>query len=75
MGMIGIFQEFTRIQVLNSTGTKCMTIVFYIFNKAFAGTPELGLACAASIILALFIALLTKLNFAISRKWVTYDVE
>lgn len=75
MGMIGIFQEFTRIQVLNPTGTKCMTIVFYIFNKAFAGTPELGLACAASIILALFIALLTKLNFAFSRKWVNYDVE
>ncbi len=75
MGMIGIFQEFTRIQVLNSSGTKCMTIVFYIFNKAFAGTPQLGLACAASIILALFIALLTKLNFAFSRKWVNYDVE
>ncbi len=75
MGMIGIFQEFTRIQVLNPNGTMCMTIVFYIFNKAFSGTPQLGQACAASIILALIIALLTKLNFTMSRKWVTYDVE
>ena len=75
MGLIGIFQEFTRIQVLNPTGEKCMTIVFYVYNKAFSGTPEVGIACAASIILALFIAFVTKLNFWLSKKWVNYDVE
>lgn len=75
MGLIGIFQEFTRISVINSGGDMCMTIVFYIFNKAFKGTPEMGVACAASIVLALFIFLLTRLNFYLSKKWVNYDVE
>ena len=56
-------------------GEKCMTIVFYIFNKAFRGSPQMGVACAASMILALFIFLLTRLNFWLSKKWVNYDVE
>ncbi len=75
MGLIGIFQEFTRISVINAGGEKCMTIVFYIFNKAFRGSPHMGVACAASMILALFIFLLTRLNFWLSKKWVNYDVE
>ncbi len=75
MGLIGIFQEFTRISVINAGGEKCMTIVFYIFNKAFRGSPQMGVACAASMILALFIFLLTRLNFWLSKKWVNYDVE
>ena len=74
MGMIGIFQEFTRIQVINNTGNKCMTVVFYIYNAAFAGTPDIGVACAASMILAILIFILTKLNFTFSKKWVNYDV-
>ena len=72
--MIGIFQEFTRIQVINNTGNKCMTVVFYIYNAAFAGTPDMGVACAASMILAILIFILTKLNFTFSKKWVNYDV-
>lgn len=75
MGLIGIFQEFTRISVINPGGERCMTIVFYIFNKAFRGSPQMGVACAASMILALFIFLLTRLNFFFSRKWVNYDVD
>ena len=72
MGLIGIFQEFTRISVINAGGEKCMTIVFYIFNKAFRGSPQMGVACAASMILALFIFLLTRLNFFFSRNYAFY---
>ena len=75
VGLIGVFQEFTRIQVLDAGGTKCLTMVFYVYNAAFAGTPAVGIACAASIILALFIGFLTFLNFRMSKKWVNYDAE
>ena len=74
MGLIGIFQEFTRIQVLGGY-TKCNTIVYYIYEHGWGGTPQMGIACAASVILALLIFGLTKLNFALSKKWVTYDVD
>ena len=39
------------------------------------GTPDAGVGCAASIILALLVALLTKLHFTISTKWVSYDAS
>lgn len=74
MGSIGIFQEFTRIRVLNG-GTKCNTIVYYIYTHGWSGTSQMGVACAASVILALFIFGLTKLNFSLSKKWVNYDVD
>lgn len=74
MGLIGIFQEFTRIQVLNG-GTKCNTIVNYIYTHGWSGTSQMGIACAASVILALLIFGLTKLNFSLSKKWVNYDVD
>ena len=74
MGLIGIFQEFTRIQVLGGY-TKCNTIVYYIYEHGWGGTPQMGIACAASVILALLIFGLTKLNFSLSKKWVNYDVD
>ena len=74
MGLIGVFQEFTRIQVLNG-GTKCNTIVNYIYTHGWSGTSQMGVACAASVILALLIFGLTKLNFSLSKKWVNYDVD
>lgn len=75
MGTIGVLQEFTRIQVLDSTGAKCTTVVFYVYKKMLVGTPAAGIGCAASIILALLVALLTKLHFTISKKWVSYDAS
>lgn len=75
MGTIGVLQEFTRIQVLDSTGAKCTTVVFYVYKKMLVGTPDAGVGCAASIILALLVALLTKLHFTISKKWVSYDAS
>ena len=74
MGLIGIFKECTRIQVLNG-GTKCNTIVNYIYTHGWSGTSQMGVACAASVILALLIFGLTKLNFSLSKKWVNYDVD
>ena len=73
MGTIGVLQAFTRIQVLDPKGQKCLTAVFYIYKESIGGS-RYGVGCAASIILALIIAGLTKLNFSLSKKWVNYDV-
>ena len=73
MGSIGVLQAFTRIQVLDPNGQKCLTAVFYVYKEGIAGSAY-GVACAASVVLALIIAALTKLNFVMSKKWVNYDV-
>jgi multiple sugar transport system permease protein len=73
MGTIGVLQSFTRIQVLDPQGQKCLTAVFYIYKESIAGS-RYGVGCAASIVLALIVAGLTKLNFTLSKKWVNYDV-
>lgn len=72
MGMIGIFQEFTRIQIVNNGYNYCPTMVGFIYQNRDSNA---GVACAASVILALFIFALTRLNFFFSKKWVTYDVD
>lgn len=72
MGMIGIFQEFTRINIVTDGYNYCPTMVGYIYKFR---DDNAGLACAASVILALFIFGLTRLNFFFSKKWVTYDVD
>ena len=72
MGTIGVLQSFTRIQVLDPQGQKCLTAVFYIYKESIAGS-RYGVGCAASIVLALIVAGLTKLNFTLSKKWVNYD--
>ena len=72
MGMIGIFQEFTRINIVSSGYNYCPTMVGYIYKFR---DDNAGLACAASVVLALFIFGLTRLNFLFSKKWVNYDVD
>ncbi|HBB05528.1 MAG TPA: hypothetical protein DCZ41_02930 [Firmicutes bacterium] len=72
MGMIGIFQEFTRINIVSNGYNYCPTMVGFIYRYR---DDNAGVACAASVILALFIFTLTRLNFYFSKKWVTYDVD
>lgn len=74
-GIIGALQEFARPQILSSSGgpdNSGITVVFYLFRRAFS-YYEMGPASAAAWILALFIVLLTVINFAVSRLWVNYD--
>lgn len=85
VGMIGCLQEFARFQAINSVNSNLisqtgpndsgLTIVFYIYNKAFAESGGLGQAAAASWILALATILLTAFSFYGSRKWVYNDGE
>ena len=77
-GLIGALQEFTRPQMIgggqgagpNNDG---LTIVFYIYRRAFVYNNQMGEAAAAALILAIFILIITGINFVVSKKWVSYD--
>ena len=75
MGTMGSLQEFTRIQIISPTGKDglCLTGVFYIYREAFQYT-NVGVACAASLVLTAIIVLITRLHFYLSKKWVSYEV-
>lgn len=77
-GLIGSLQEFTRPQMIgggqgagpNNDG---LTIVFYIYKRAFEYNNQMGAAAAAAVVLALFILIITAINFVVSKRWVNYD--
>ncbi|MGY4706737.1 carbohydrate ABC transporter permease [Candidatus Bipolaricaulota sp. J31] len=75
ISMIGAFQLFTQVFILyvGNPGPRdsAMTIVFYIFEKAFR-EYYMGLASAAAYILFGIIFILTLIQFRLSRRWVFY---
>ncbi len=77
-GLIGALQEFTRPQVIGGEGgagpnSDGLTIVFYVYRNAFSYDGTMGIAAAAALILAILILIVTVINFAVSKKWVSYD--
>ena len=77
MGLIGAMQAFAVQNILanNTTGPDDagLTAVFYIYRNIFSYVNTMGIAAAASWLLAIAIALVTSLNFFLSRYWVNYD--
>ena len=77
-GLIGALQEFTRPQIIgggqgagpNNDG---LTIVFYIYRRAFEYNNQMGEAAAAALILSVLILCVTAVNFVVSKRWVSYD--
>lgn len=76
-GLIGALQEFTRIQIIsgNDAGPNNdgLTIVFYVYRRAFVYNNQMGNASAAALFLVLIISLISAINFIASKKWVKYD--
>lgn len=78
-GLIGSLQDFSRFQMMagdsGGPGNAGLTAVFYIWQMAFRynTTMGMGYASAASIIVAVMIGLVTLINFALSKLWVSYD--
>ena len=75
ISMIGAFQLFTQVFILyvGTPGPRysAMTIVFYIFEKAFR-EYYMGVASAAAYVLFGIIFVLTLIQFRLSRRWVFY---
>ena len=74
-GLIGCLQGFTQYQIMtNGNPSNTMMPVLLIFK--YSGNDYgafYGLASAMAIVLGLIIALLTGINFLVSRKWVYYE--
>ena len=83
VGLIGALQEFTRFQAINAVNSNLisptgpndsgLTIVFYLYNKAFGEAGGLGEAAAVSWVLTIMTIVLTAINFLGSKKWVYSD--
>lgn len=74
-GIIGALQEFARPQILSSGGgpdNTGVTVVFYLYRCIF-DYFEMGYAAATAWLLAIFIVILTVINFTVSKLWVNYD--
>lgn len=72
-------QEQTVMQIISNNGTgpedRALTPVYYIWKMGFQASASrgFGVACALSWIVALGIMGLTKLNFWLSKFWVSED--
>ncbi|MBR1741724.1 MAG: sugar ABC transporter permease [Lachnospiraceae bacterium] len=70
--LIGGFQVFVEVQVMTGNGGtnySAATIVYYLYDKAFAHN-QLGYGCAVAVILAIIIFIITALNFTFQDRWV-----
>ncbi len=76
-GLIGALQEFTRSQIISGDGAgpnnDGLTIVFYVYRRAFVYNNQMGNAAAAALVLAVLITIVSAINFVVSKKWVSYD--
>ncbi len=74
-GLIGALQEFARPQIIDASGGPNgagLTVVFYLYQQGFQ-YYHMGIASATAWLLAIMILVLTVINFAVSRLWVSYD--
>jgi multiple sugar transport system permease protein len=76
-GLIGSLQAFAVTNILGNNGTgpddAGLTVVFYVYRNIFSYVNKMGVAAAASWMLAIVITILTSLNFYASKYWVNYD--
>ena len=82
MLLLGALQEQALMQILAGTinggegpGGKAVTLVYYIYRMAYNYpiAMGMGMSCALSWLTAIFILLVTRLNFWLSKFWVSYD--
>ena len=79
MNLITAMQEMTVMQVITTNGVgpgnRAVSLVYLIYRMAFNYTISMGMgmACALSWVAALFILLVTRVNFRLSKLWVHYD--
>lgn len=74
-GLIGCLQGFTVFQVMTNgspSNTMMPVLLIYKYSGGDYGSFY-GLASAMALVLGVIIALITGLNFLISKKWVYYE--
>ena len=77
--LIAAMQEMQLMQVLATNGPgpgfAAITMVYYMYRMTGAAimVDGFGMACAMGWIIALLIMLITRIQFWLSKKWVSYD--
>ena len=75
INVIYSFQAFGEINILTlgGPGRATTTMVYSIFETAFVGTPQRGLASAQAYILAVMVITMSFINFATANRRVHYQ--
>jgi multiple sugar transport system permease protein len=75
--LINAFQSFTQAFVISggkgSPADSTLLYTMYIYMRGFGPSLEMGYASAMAWVLVLIIALLTAVNFIMSKYWVFYS--
>lgn len=71
--MIAALQTFAEVYVLKGTEDSTLTILSYIYEKAFRSF-EMGYAAALSGFLIVIILVVTVVQLRLQKKWVNYDL-
>lgn len=76
LSIIGSFQMFTSAFIITEGGPMNTTYMFayFLYQKAFKDY-QMGYASAMAWILLVIIAVLTGINFLVSKYWVFYEAE
>lgn len=70
-GIIGNLQDFTRYSLVGDyykANGSYITIAYYLYHYMDSDTLDLGLACAASWVLALIVMVVTVTQYVVNRK-------
>ncbi|GMK45406.1 ABC transporter permease [Paenibacillus glycanilyticus] len=76
LGIIGSFQMFTSAFIVTQGGPINSTYMYalFLYEKAFKHY-QMGYASALAWILLVIVALMTAINFLVSRYWVFYETD
>lgn len=76
MNLIAALQEQALFQLINTSATGPnfwgLTLTYQMYRLMNVNL-QYGLSCAMSWFIGIFILIVTKINFALSKKWVSYD--
>jgi multiple sugar transport system permease protein len=74
--IIGSFRVFTPAFIITGGAPLDTTLFYtvYLYNRAFE-TFQMGYASAMAWVLLAIIAVLTAINFSLSRRWVFYETD
>ena len=75
INIIYSFQAFGEIHILTQggPGRATMTLVYSIFDTAFVGTPQRGIASAQAYLLAILVVIMSFINYAVTSRKVHYQ--
>ncbi|MDQ0726725.1 carbohydrate ABC transporter permease [Microbacterium sp. W4I20] len=73
ISLIAGFQTFGEVFILKGPLDSTLTIMAYIYERAFGGL-QMGYAAALSVFLIVILLSMTAIQLKVQKKWVNYDI-